>query len=335
MVNYIRIGNLTHRLCKGRYSMNKIVQKALSALSRYDADLLHNYDKTRQFEKSTRPYYNRFSCNMMERILHLPADYGMPERDILVRAFSRDGKIAPLMLFFHGGGFVTGDFDSYSHICANLAIQTGYKVLAVDYRLAPENPFPAGPEDCYAAVQQIMAHCEDWYQTDPAQTVLCGDSAGGTLCFVSCLMARDRGGVMPCKQMLIYPAAWCDYREDVPFPSVYENGMDYLLTVKKLQDYMALYVSAEEDYTNPYFSPLRSTDYSGLPETLIVTMEFDPLRDEGEELGRRLYQAGVPLKYCFVPNGIHGMFSLPPNTPITRRIYRHIKQFLGVTNVER
>ncbi|MBQ7923092.1 MAG: alpha/beta hydrolase [Clostridia bacterium] len=315
--------------------MNKIVKKALSALSGYDADLLNNYDKTRQFEKNARPYYNKSSCNMMERILHIPEGNGMPERDILVRAFSRDGKIAPLMLFFHGGGFVTGDFDSYNPICANLAIQTGYKVLSVDYRLAPENPFPAGPEDCYAAFQQIMSHCEDWYQTDPKQTVLCGDSAGGTLCFVTSLMARDRGGMMPCKQLLIYPAAWCDYREDVPFPSVQENGTDYLLTVKKLRDYMALYASSEEDYKKPYFSPLRNTDFSGLPNTLLITMEFDPLRDEDEELGRRLYRDGVPLKYCFIPNGIHGMFSLPPATPITRNIYRHIKQFLGVTNVER
>ena len=140
---------------------------------------------------------------------------------------------------------------------------------------------------------------------------------------------------MPLKQILVYPAAWCDYRDKVPFTSVYENGTDYLLTIKKLQNYMTLYASSEEDYMNPYFSPLRNTDFKGLPETLLMTMEYDPLRDEGEELGRRLYQDGVSLKYCFIPNGVHGMFSLPPTTPITWKIYRHIKQFLGVTHVER
>lgn len=315
--------------------MNTIVKKALAALSKYDVDLKNHYEETRQFEKATRPYYNRITTNMMERMLTLPPAYDQPERTLLTRAFSRDGKIAPLILYFHGGGFVTGDFDSYSHVCAHLAAQTGYKVIAIDYRLAPEHKFPAGPEDCYAAVQTILAHCADWYQADPEDVVVMGDSAGGTLSCVTSMMARDRGGKLPKKQILVYPATWCDYREDTPFASVLENGEEYLLTVKKLQDYMELYRSCDEDYENPYFAPLRHTDFSGLPETLILTMEFDPLRDEGEALARALRDGGTPMTVRRIKNGVHGMLSLPPATPITRQLYKHILAFLqGDNHVE-
>jgi len=303
--------------------MNKIVKAALAALSKYDVDLKNRYAETRQMERAARPYYNRITTNMMERMLVLE------DRTLLMRAFSRDGKIAPLIVYFHGGGFVTGDFDSYSSVCANIAAQTGCKVVAVNYRLAPEHRFPAGPEDCYEAMQAILHHCMDWYQVPPEKVAVMGDSAGGTLACVSSMMARDRGGILPRKQILVYPAAWCDYREGTPFASVHENGEDYLLTVKKLCDYMELYISGEKDYENPYFAPLRHEDFSGLPDTLILTMEYDPLRDEGEALARALRQGENPVTVRRIRNGIHGMLSLPPGTPITRQLYKHITEYLA------
>ncbi len=323
--------------------MNKVIKAALSALSKYDVDLKNRYELERQIERTTRPYYNKINSNIMERIIRLPETVidgrVMPERESLIRSYSRDGKIAPLLLFFHGGGFVTGDFDSYNNVCANLAIKTGYKVISVNYRLAPEYPFPAGPEDCYAVTQEILLHCEDWYQADPGDVVLIGDSAGATLSCEVSFMARDRGGILPKRQILVYPAALGDYRayegmtewkqsEQTSFRSVFENGTDYLLTVKKLNDYMALYVSSEEDYKHPYYAPLNQTDYSRLPETLIVVMEYDPLRDEGIELGRRMERAGNKVRMEMIQDGVHGMLSLPPSTPLTRQIYKHILSFL-------
>lgn len=313
--------------------MNSILKSALSALSKYDADLQRRYEMERQIEHTTRPYYNKIRCNMMERRIDLPG------RSIRTRAFSRDGLIAPLLIFFHGGGFVTGDFDSYSHVCADLAIKTGYKVVSVDYRLAPEHPFPAGPEDCYAVTQEILLHCADWYQSEPERVILIGDSAGATLSFMVSLMARDRGGIQPAAQILVYPAALGDYRaymgmeswqysERTPFASVFENGTDYLLTVKKLNDYMALYVSSEADYAHPYFAPLNNADLSGLPRTLLVTMEYDPLRDEGRALAQRMAEAGCDVRSVMIKNGVHGMMSLPAAAPLTRQIYRHIVDFL-------
>jgi len=316
--------------------MNKIIKAALSALSKYDVDLKNRYEIERRIEHSTRPYYNKINSNVMERIVKLDG------RDILTRWYSRDGKIAPLMLFFHGGGFVTGDFDSYNNVCASLAIKTGYNVVSVNYRLAPENKFPAGPEDCYAVSQEVLRRCEDWYQVSADDIVLIGDSAGATLSCVVSMMARDRGGIVPKRQILVYPAALGDYRaymdmeeweysEKTPFKSVFDNGTEYMLTIKKLNDYMELYVSDEADYKNPYFALLKNTDYSGMPETLLITMEYDPLRDEGIELGKRLAAAGCDLKTVMIKNGVHGMLSLPPSTPLTRQIYRYIIDFLPLS----
>jgi len=309
-------------------NVNKIIRSALAAMSKYDIDLKNNYEQTRQFQHATRPYVKKISCNHMDRILYLEG------RELLVRAFSHTGKIEPILIFFHGGGFVTGDFDSYSNICASLSEQLGRKVLAVDYRLAPEYKFPAGPEDCYDAAQELLKHCEDWYQADPAEAVFLGDSAGATLSCVVSMMARDRGGLLPKKQILIYPAAWCDYGDDTPFKSVIENGAEYLLTQKQLIDYMDLYAATPEDKQHPYFAPLRHTDFTRLPDTLVVTMEYDPLRDEGEALAEKLREGGVRTVSRQIRNGIHGMLALPPSAPLTRDIYKYITQFITDTEVD-
>ena len=308
--------------------MNKLVQSLLRAISQQDPDLKRNYGAVRRLEQVSHPYFKQVTTNRMDRILHLEG------RDLLARSFSRDGKVAPVLLFFHGGGFVTGDFDSYSNVCATLAAQTGCKVVSVNYRLAPEHPFPAGVEDCYEATQQILAHCRDWYQVEPDQVTLIGDSAGATLACVTSFLSRDRGGILPVGQILIYPAAWCDYGPDTPFASVEENGTDYILTRKKLLDYMALYAATPEDKLDPRFAPLRNRRYDGLPDTLLLTMEYDPLRDEGEELGRRMKAAGTNVHAYRILNGIHGAFRLPVGQPVSVSIYRHIRGFLRRNEAE-
>lgn len=311
--------------------MNEIIRRALAALSKYDVDLKNNYEETRKFQHVTRPYVKSVVCNHMDRILHLEG------RDILVRSFSHTGNVEPVVIFFHGGGFVTGDFDSYNNICANISKATGRKVLSVNYRLAPEYKFPAGPEDCYAATQEILTHLEDWYQADPDDVILIGDSAGATLSCVVSMMTRDRGGKMPKKQILVYPAAWCDFSDKTPYKSVIENGTDYLLTQKQLIDYMELYASKPEDFDNPYFAPLKHTNFAGLPDTLVLTMEFDPLRDEGEALAEKLRENGNKVTLRRIKNGIHGLISLPMSAPLTREIFQSITEFTnesGNMNVE-
>ena len=181
--------------------MNKVLRAAIRTMSRHQGDMTKDYEKSRKKEKMY-PYYKGRSCNTMDRILHLEG------RDILLRTYSYDGKVAPLILFFHGGGFVTGDFESYGNVCANMSERTCYKVVSVNYRLAPEHRFPQGLEDCYEAMQAVLAHCEDWYQAKQEDIVIMGDSAGGEICAELGMMARDRGGLMPKRQVLIYPVAY-------------------------------------------------------------------------------------------------------------------------------
>ncbi len=302
--------------------MNNLTRSLLRAISKHEMDLQQEYGTVRRLERMSHPYLKQVIDNHMDRVVHLP------DRDILVRTFSRDGAIAPVLLFFHGGGFVIGNFQSYSNVCATLAAQTGWKVVSVDYRLAPEHKFPAGVEDCYAVTQEILRHCEDWFQVSPEQVVLVGDSAGATLASVVSFLSRDRGGILPAGQILIYPAAWGEYGETNPFPSVQENGKDYILTQKKLQDYMELYAATPDDRLDPRFAPLRNEFYGGLPRTLLLTMEFDPLRDEGERLGQCMMRDGTSVKAYRLLNGVHGAFRLPVRQPVTARIFRHIRGFL-------
>ncbi len=302
--------------------MNNLTRSLLRAISKHEMDLQQEYGTVRRLERLSHPYLKQVIDNHMDRVVHLP------DRDILVRTFSRDGAIAPVLLFFHGGGFVIGNFQSYSNVCATLAAQTGWKVVSVDYRLAPEHKFPAGVEDCYAVTQEILWHCEDWFQVSPEQVVLIGDSAGATLASVVSFLSRDRGGILPAGQILIYPAAWGEYGETNPFPSVQENGKDYILTQKKLQDYMELYAATPDDRLDPRFAPLRNEFYGGLPRTLLLTMEFDPLRDEGERLGQCMMRDGTSVKAYRLLNGVHGAFRLPVRQPVTARIFRHIRGFL-------
>lgn len=302
--------------------MNKVLRAAIRTMSRHQGDMTKDYEKSRKKEKMY-PYYKGRSCNTMDRILHLEG------RDILLRTYSYDGKVAPLILFFHGGGFVTGDFESYGNVCANLSERIGYKVVSVNYRLAPEHRFPQGLEDCYEAMQAVLAHCEDWYQAKQEDIVIMGDSAGGEICAELGMMARDRGGLMPKRQVLIYPVAYGSYGDDNPYPSVEENGYDYLLTRALMCEYMELYRSSEEDEKNPYFAPLQHHDFSNLPDTLLITMEYDPLRDEGEALGEKMREAGCSVKSVRVLDGIHGMMLLPPIFAGAKEIYEAIEGFIG------
>lgn len=233
-------------------------------------------------------------------------DYEVPIRIYL----PENGQMTKsILLFLHGGGWVTESVDTYTRVCAGLARDTGQSVVAVEYRLAPEHRFPTALEDCYAVAEALFTRPE-LLGVDPERITLIGDSAGGNLAAALSLMARDRGVFLPKQQILIYPALNNDYTELSPYPSVQENGTDFLLTQIKLCQYQELYRSSEADLQNPYFAPLLAENLSGQPRTLILTAEYDPLRDEGEEYGRRLQQAGVDTQIHRIKDALHGFFAL-------------------------
>ena len=220
-----------------------------------------------------------------------------------------EGEKYPVLLFFHGGGWVTESVENYDRVCSRMAQSTGHIVMSVEYRLAPEYRFPVPLEDCYAAAKALYTgHLV--LPADPDRITIIGDSAGGNLAAAVCLKARDTGEFIPKKQILIYPALNNCYTEGSPYKSVQENGQDYLLTADKMEDYLKLYESSPEDRQNPYFAPILAKDLSHMPETLILTAEFDPLRDEGEEYGKRLKEANNYVEIHRIPDALHGYFAL-------------------------
>ena len=248
------------------------------------------------------------------KIFHKTIDYKIynGNHQIPVRIFLPGEKMEddlPVFLFFHGGGWVTESIDNYERICARLASATDHIVVSVEYRLAPEYPFPIGFYDCYMAAKAMYTN-QFILNTDPDKITLIGDSAGGNLAAAVSLMARDQGEFLPKRQILIYPATYNDYTENSPFVSVKENGSDYLLTAGKMQDYIDLYARNEEDKKNPYFAPYIAEDLTNQPDTLILTCEFDPLRDEGEEYGKRLKEANNYVEIHRIPDALHGYFAL-------------------------
>mgnify|MGYP000048516445 FL=1 len=220
-----------------------------------------------------------------------------------------DGEKYPVLLFFHGGGWVTESVENYDRVCSRMAQFTGHIVMSVEYRLAPEYRFPVPLEDCYAAAKALYTG-RLILPADPDRITIIGDSAGGNLAAAVCLLARERGEFMPRKQILIYPAVNNCYTEESPYRSVQENGEGYLLTAVKMEDYLKLYESSPDDRQNPYFAPILEKDLSHMPDTLILTAEFDPLRDEGEAYGKRLEEAGNYVEVHRIPEALHGYFAL-------------------------
>lgn len=232
-----------------------------------------------------------------------------------------------VILFFHGGGWTTESVETYDRVCSRMAQSTGQLVVSVEYRLAPEHRFPTGLEDCYEAARALFAG-EILPDIDPDRITVMGDSAGGNLAAAVCLRARDTNDFTPRRQVLIYPALNSCYTEDSPYESVRTNGTGYLLTSVKMEDYVTFYERTPQDRENPYFAPLMEKDLSGLPDTLILTAEYDPLRDEGEEYGRRLGEAGCIVYVERIKGALHGFFALGISHLYVQKSFDLINRFL-------
>lgn len=251
-------------------------------------------------------------------------------REIRVRVYTPKVQTDDrLLLFFHGGGWVLENVDTYNSVCKNLAKKTGCRVASVEYGLAPENTFPIGVEDCYAAARAVYRHPER-FGVKSHEITLIGDSAGGNLAAAVSLMARDRGEFTVAQQILIYPATYNDHSPDSKFDSVRENGADYLLTAKRVEEYMAMYAGDDPEHWNdPYFAPLLALDLTHQPRTLVITAEFDPLRDEGEAYAYALRRAGNEVMLYRMPDALHGYFSLPIRFALVRHTFEMIDHFLN------
>jgi acetyl esterase len=232
---------------------------------------------------------------------------GPDGNDIPVRIYwpvGAEGRL-PVVVFFHGGGWVIGGIESHDATVRALTNRSGAIFVSVDYRLAPEHQFPAAPDDCYAATRWVADNAES-IGADPTRIAVAGDSAGGNLAAVVALMAKDRGGPSLAFQLLIYP---CTDMAPANWPSHRANASGYFLTAESMEWFYDQYCAADER-SHPYASPIAAADLSGLPPALVITAEFDPLRDEGEGYAAKLREAGVPVESLRYDGQIHGFFSM-------------------------
>ncbi len=229
-----------------------------------------------------------------------------PGGDLPVRIYTpEDSGRHPALVYFHGGGFVIGSLDTHDGTCRDLARGAECVVVSIDYRLAPENPFPAAPEDCYAATAWVAEHAEE-IGADPARVAVGGDSAGGNLAAVVALMARDRQGPSLVHQLLIYPVTDHAFGTD----SYTENAEGYMLTLPMMEWFWNHYLADPDQGNDPLASPLRAGSLLGLPPATVITAEFDPLRDEGEAYATRLGEAGVKTGLTRYDGVFHGFFGM-------------------------
>ena len=230
-----------------------------------------------------------------------------PAGDVPVRIYrpTDDAGPQPVLVWFHGGGWVLGSIEGSDLTCRNLAAQSGVVIVSVGYRLAPEHPYPSGLGDCYAALVWVAATAGD-LGIDPDRVAVGGDSAGGNLAAVVALAARDRGGPAVRFQLLVYPVT----DALMSHPSVRDHGQGYMLTDDSMKWFIELYLGERGDPKDPLVSPVYADDLSGLPPALVITAEYDPLRDEGEAYGTRLQRDRVAAKVSRYDGMIHGFFSM-------------------------
>jgi len=232
-----------------------------------------------------------------------------PEGDVGVRIYRPRGAGTrlPVLVYYHGGGWVIGDLNTHDHACRELCAGAGCIVVAVDYRLAPEARFPAAVDDSWAALQWVASNATD-LGGDPDRIAVGGDSAGGNLPAVMSLLARDAGGPRLALPLLVYPAVDMEFSR----PSIDENADGYVLTKDHMIWFRGHYLGSEADRRDFRASPILADDHGGLPPALVITAEFDPLRDEGRDYAEKLRAAGVPVTLSNYEGQVHVFFQLSP-----------------------
>jgi acetyl esterase/lipase len=235
-----------------------------------------------------------------------------PAGDIVVRVYrTAAGGAAqdrPLVVYFHGGGFVVGNLDLGNWICGLVAARVGAVVVSVGYRLAPVDRFPAAVEDCYAALAWAAEHAAELGATPSGPIGVMGESAGGNLAAVTCLIARDRGGPAISHQALIYPATDMTSKDGAKATA---GPSTPFLSAGELAAYDRLYLGPDGDPANPWASPLLAKDHAGLPPALIQVAEHDPLRDDGKRYAAVLRAAGVQVRLTEYVGMPHGFVNFP------------------------
>ena len=285
-------------------SLHPQVATLLERAARSPLPLYHTVPPfvARRLYRDTRGAVSPKAPEVAETRLLLAPGPGGP---VAMRGYRPSGasvqEILPALVYFHGGGWVIGDLDTHDVLCRQLANGARCAVFSVDYRLAPESPFPAAVDDCIAATHYVAAEARA-LGIDPARIAVGGDSAGGNLAAVVSIDARDRAGPAIAFQLLIYPAT--DQR--CGFPSHLRNGEGYLLTRHSMEYFRGFYLPRKADWDDWRASPLLAQTLAGLPPAFVLTAGYDPLVDEGKAFAERLAREGAPVSHREYSDMVHG-----------------------------
>lgn len=255
---------------------------------------------------------------------------GLPGREIAIRLYRRRGaETPPVVLYLHGGGFVASSYVTHDAITWGLAERTGALVISVNYRRAPENPYPAAPDDCFGVLDWVHRHRE-WLDADVDRIAVVGDSAGGCLATALAMLARDRGGPPLRLQALLYPGI----DPDLTRPS-HRRDLDPMLRLDMMDYFWDAYLPGRRDTRDPIAAPIRATRLDGLPPAYIAVGEFDPLHDESEAYAAMLRAAGVPVEFRCVAGSIHGFLRARFVSDSASAEFEHLCTVLQATLPER
>ena len=252
--------------------------------------------------------------------------FSTPYGSLRARIYSPKRLKQPLpgLIYMHGGGWIIGDLNSHDSVCVDIALESGTKVIALEYGLSPENKFPFALNQC-AWVFSYVHQNSNYFNVDPKFLSIGGDSAGGNLALASTLLLRKEGKVLPFSQFLIYPCIGSDF-----INASYKKHQNAPFLDKKSMIWIwETYLRGKEDYLNPLAFPLLEKDLSNLPQTIILNAELDPLADEGAELAQRLISAKVPTYHVEAQSLIHGFIRCRDESTLAENIFlefcRHFK----------
>lgn len=297
--------------------MNKMFFKFLKSLSNIDIDIKNNYEFYRKFKSP---------INIFQKSQEITYD------NILFRLFSpKKDATNDIIIYIHGGGWVSGTTKNYSYFLNSIANSLKRHVIAIEYPLAPEHPYPEGFNTCYEAIKLIYNEAKI-NNINLDNTIIMGDSAGANLATCISIKAKKTKDFYLKYEILLYPIVQTNFKKNNKFKSIEENGYDYFLTKKMIEDYLSLYLNNTKDYKNKYVAPLYAHNLFKMPKTLIFTAEFDPLRDEGYAYYKKLKRYFNKVEYHNIKNVIHGYINNPLFHKETKKTIKIIKEFVGGFN---
>lgn len=249
--------------------------------------------------------------------------------DIKIKIFRSPNN--QIIFYIHGGGWTLGSAQTYVNACNRISKQLNRTVISIDYRLAPEYPFPTGFNDCYNTIKAIISNYQR-YHISLKDIIIMGDSAGANLATAVAIKAKKSKEFQISKEILLYPLTQTDFSKYSPYKSITENANNYFLSRQNVQEYLKLYVKDKKDLNSPYIAPLKSKNLFKMPKTLIITAEFDILRDEGYAYAKKLKRYFNKVEYHNLPKTIHGFFTNYLCFKDAEQAMNYIKLFIGDAN---